>query len=293
MTTSCSRRSPIAARSCSTWPRGLLPRCTPGAAGWRGYLPAKPRSSRERGSHASDSDSVAHGARRGLGGQRSRCRRACLVHSRPTSPVPAHGNAPRDGRRLDVLTRPTTHRTCRGPRRFDATNTTSGHLLAWAPVANASAYTIEILRGGQLIYSSTTRRANVGIPGRWRRRDGHTITLSPGTYRWYALAGVRQRRDPTSRPEGGNRIRACDRSVNPVVRGAPNQPRCPAVSLARSRDSRLREKTQCNLRNRRALPVRGRPACSPGRPHRHRRGLAVLGERYVSGQDGCYANGWG
>jgi hypothetical protein len=71
-----------------------------------------------------------------------------------------------------------------GPPVPDATNTTSGHLLAWAPVANASAYTIEILRGGQLIYSSTTRRANVGIPGGWRR-DGQTITLSPGTYRWY------------------------------------------------------------------------------------------------------------
>jgi len=60
----------------------------------------------------------------------------------------------------------------------------SGRSLAWAPVANASAYAVEISRNGESVYSATTSVPHVRVPNRWRR-DGRTMTLSPGTYRWY------------------------------------------------------------------------------------------------------------
>lgn len=62
--------------------------------------------------------------------------------------------------------------------------TSSDRRLAWAPVANASAYRVEIVGGGDLIYSATTGQAYVRVPGRWRRH-GRTMTLSAGTYHWY------------------------------------------------------------------------------------------------------------
>ena len=62
--------------------------------------------------------------------------------------------------------------------------TSSGRRLAWAPVANASTYTVEIVGGGDLTYSATTSHAYVRVPDRWRR-NGRTMTLSVGTYHWY------------------------------------------------------------------------------------------------------------
>lgn len=62
--------------------------------------------------------------------------------------------------------------------------TASGRLFGWPPVADASAYTVEIIRSGELIYSHTTRAPNVRVPDRWQR-NGRSMTLSPGTYRWY------------------------------------------------------------------------------------------------------------
>lgn len=62
--------------------------------------------------------------------------------------------------------------------------TSSGRRLAWAPVANASTYTVEIVGGGDLTYSATTGHAYVRVPDRWRR-NGRTMTLSAGTYHWY------------------------------------------------------------------------------------------------------------
>ena len=60
----------------------------------------------------------------------------------------------------------------------------SSRLLAWAPVAKATAYTVEITRNGQSVYTATTRAPHVRVPNRWQR-DGRTMKLSPGTYRWY------------------------------------------------------------------------------------------------------------
>ena len=55
--------------------------------------------------------------------------------------------------------------------------------LGWPAVAKASAYAVEITRNGKSIYSATTSVPHIRVPGRWRR-DGRTMTLAPGTYRW-------------------------------------------------------------------------------------------------------------
>jgi hypothetical protein len=65
-----------------------------------------------------------------------------------------------------------------------ASGASSSRSLAWAPVASATGYTVEITRNGEAVYSATTSVPNVRVPGRWRR-DGRSMTFSPGTYRWY------------------------------------------------------------------------------------------------------------
>ncbi|MGZ6662524.1 MAG: hypothetical protein ACXVHL_34935 [Solirubrobacteraceae bacterium] len=55
--------------------------------------------------------------------------------------------------------------------------------LGWPAVAKAAAYAVEITRNGESIYSATTSVPHIRLPGRWRR-DGRTMTLAPGTYRW-------------------------------------------------------------------------------------------------------------
>jgi hypothetical protein len=79
--------------------------------------------------------------------------------------------------------------------------TPSSPWLGWPPVAKASAYAIEITHNGESIYSATTSVPHIHVPGRWRR-DGRTITLAPGTYRWYVwpifrVGSTTQRSTPT------------------------------------------------------------------------------------------------
>lgn len=77
----------------------------------------------------------------------------------------------------------------------------SSRLLAWAPVANASGYAVEITRNGESVFSATTSVPHVLIPSRWRHA-GSNVTLSPGTYRWYVWPVVRSgtttRRSPAA-----------------------------------------------------------------------------------------------
>ena len=91
-----------------------------------------------------------------------------------------------------VSTRPRiTHaRTTSATSQAGVSGASSSRLLAWAPVANATAYTVEITRNGASVYSATTSVPNVRVPKRWRR-DGHTMRFSPGTYHWYVWPVVR------------------------------------------------------------------------------------------------------
>jgi hypothetical protein len=60
----------------------------------------------------------------------------------------------------------------------------SGRTFAWAPVAGARSYVLEVVRSGDLVYTRTTSATNVRVPARWRRA-GESLTLSPGRYTWY------------------------------------------------------------------------------------------------------------
>lgn len=62
--------------------------------------------------------------------------------------------------------------------------TSSGHVLAWAPVAGAAAYDVEIRRGSNVVYSTRTLATHVRVPAHWQRGSRSRV-LSPGTYHWY------------------------------------------------------------------------------------------------------------
>jgi hypothetical protein len=62
--------------------------------------------------------------------------------------------------------------------------------LGWPAVAKAAAYAVEITLNGESVYSATTNVPHIRVPGRWRR-DGRTMTLAPGTYRWSVWPIVR------------------------------------------------------------------------------------------------------
>jgi len=56
--------------------------------------------------------------------------------------------------------------------------------LAWAPVAGASGYHVELFDGRSRVFSADTRRPEIVVPATWRL-DGRTHRLAPGEYRWY------------------------------------------------------------------------------------------------------------
>lgn len=57
-------------------------------------------------------------------------------------------------------------------------------LLAWAPVAGAEQYHVELFDGAARVFSANTRRPRISIPTSWRF-EGRMRRLSPGTYLWY------------------------------------------------------------------------------------------------------------
>lgn len=66
--------------------------------------------------------------------------------------------------------------------------------LAWAPVANASAYRVELFRGAERVFVATTVDPQLNVPARWTI-EGRPEHLTPGEYRWYVwpvVAGQRQ-----------------------------------------------------------------------------------------------------
>ena len=89
--------------------------------------------------------------------------------------------------------------------------TSSGRRLAWAPVANASTYTVEIVGGGDLTYSATTGHAYVRVPDRWRR-TGRTMTLSAGTDP-LGTSGQSSATVPSTAKAGKRSLRPCSRSL--------------------------------------------------------------------------------
>ena len=56
--------------------------------------------------------------------------------------------------------------------------------FAWAPVAGADAYRIELFRGAVRVFVATSKSAQLTVPPRWKL-GGKRRTLTPGNYRWY------------------------------------------------------------------------------------------------------------
>ena len=111
----------------------------------------------------------------------------------PTPPVPPKAAAATAAKPANpVSTRPpiSRPRTAAAEPQAGVSAAPSSRVLAWAPVANATAYTVEITRNGESIYTATTTTPNVRVPNQWRH-DGRTMTLSPGTYHWYVWPVVR------------------------------------------------------------------------------------------------------
>jgi hypothetical protein len=58
------------------------------------------------------------------------------------------------------------------------------HRFAWAPVAGAGSYHVELFDGPSKIYSADTRKPQLTVPVRWSVA-GKSRSLTPGEYRWY------------------------------------------------------------------------------------------------------------
>ena len=56
--------------------------------------------------------------------------------------------------------------------------------FAWAPVAGATGYDVEIQRDGTIVYSTRTTVPHIRVPARWTR-GAESLSLTPGTYHWY------------------------------------------------------------------------------------------------------------
>jgi hypothetical protein len=69
----------------------------------------------------------------------------------------------------------------RSPRPGAASGT---QRFAWAPVAGATGYHVELFKGSTLIFRDATRKPEILLRQRWRF-NGRNRTLEPGAYRWY------------------------------------------------------------------------------------------------------------
>ena len=70
------------------------------------------------------------------------------------------------------------------PAPAPATKTPVPRRFAWAPVAGADAYRVEIFLAEARVFSAISKTAQLTVPGRWRL-GGKLHTLTAGEYRWY------------------------------------------------------------------------------------------------------------
>lgn len=68
--------------------------------------------------------------------------------------------------------------------------------FAWAPVDGASGYRVELFRGDERVFSTSTTHPALSIPAHWTY-GGIRRSLQPGEYRWYVwpvISGARSAR---------------------------------------------------------------------------------------------------
>jgi hypothetical protein len=73
------------------------------------------------------------------------------------------------------------------PRQSIGLGATTVRTLAWAPVAGATGYELQLFRGSKRVLVERTTRPRFTLPGRWRHA-GRTVRLEPGKYRWRVWA---------------------------------------------------------------------------------------------------------
>jgi hypothetical protein len=97
------------------------------------------------------------------------------VPARPTGQEPA---GPKSAAPTAAAPRPTA------PPPAPAPASGIARTLAWAPVASASGYQVELFRGSDRVLQKRTTEPRLDIGPTWRHA-GKTFSLEPGSYLWY------------------------------------------------------------------------------------------------------------
>ena len=103
------------------------------------------------------------------------------------SPEPILGDAP-----TRTAARPGARDTGVAPpaspsKRSIGPGATTVRTLAWAPVAGATGYELQLFRGAKRVFVTRTTRPRLTLPERWRY-VGRVVRLEPGRYRWSVWA---------------------------------------------------------------------------------------------------------
>ena len=99
-----------------------------------------------------------------------------------TTPAAREPAAPGGDQEEPPATTPTTSQPPQS--KSPSTTPARGSKFAWAPVANASGYHVELFRAGSRIFATNTSRPETPIPASWTF-DGRRYRLEPAEYRWY------------------------------------------------------------------------------------------------------------
>jgi hypothetical protein len=78
-------------------------------------------------------------------------------------------------------------------------------VLAWARIAEASYYNVQLWRGSIKILSAWPTKTRLTLARRWQY-GGRRFSLTPGTYRWYVWPGLGARADKSYGPVLGVRM---------------------------------------------------------------------------------------
>ena len=92
-------------------------------------------------------------------------------------PKPAPSNAPK----VSSSATPSPSPSATTPAPAAASKT---RRFAWAPVAGATGYHVELFRGADRVLAQDTKEPVLELGSTWRY-EGRTVQLTPGTYRWY------------------------------------------------------------------------------------------------------------
>jgi hypothetical protein len=103
------------------------------------------------------------------------------------SPQPVLGDAPARNAARTEPRAPNEAPPVSRPQPSIGLGATTVRTLAWAPVAGATGYELELFRGSRRVLVQRTTRPRLTLPERWRH-GGRLVELEPGRYRWNVWA---------------------------------------------------------------------------------------------------------